>query len=134
MGNFDAGQMLLIGVVASIVAQGVKMYAAWRGVEIGRKGMTLTVFGAAVFLAYVFARPVVPAFPLPVEDPAVYATLVGAWLVSIAQMAAGLLGAAFTVYNLLLEKVFEKMNIGSGKKQDLITAKSPQRFGGEFGG
>lgn len=116
-----AEQGLLIGVIAAIIAQLVKLWAAKSGKAIPQLILSLVIFVVSLVLAYLWARPAIPAWPAPVADPMAYALLIVGWIGQLIVLAGTLLGFAKVVYDLLLKTVFEKLNIGNSKADALAT-------------
>lgn len=118
--ELTAVQIIVIGLVASFVAQGVKILAARTGKPIGRKWVTVALMIVAIFLSFIWARPALPTWPAPVEDPMAYATLILAFFGQLLAVASAIIGFAVLIYNLLLERVFEKL--GAGKEYIAMTS------------
>lgn len=112
-------QVIFLGIVAAVVFQLIKLYQARKGVVIDRTVLTVILFVISIPLAYIWARPALPAFPpwpAPVEDPSLYAGLIVAFLGEVIvflgkliAVLAAIIGFATSIYNILLEKVFEKL-------------------------
>lgn len=101
--ELDAGQLYLIGLVASIVAQGIKLLYARKGKKVSKRFITIIAFVIAVVLAYLFAKPELP----PATDPMEFAmSLIGA--------ATAILGSAVAIYNVALETLLEKLGDSIG--------------------
>lgn len=94
-------QLLIVGFVGSIVAQGIKLVTAYFGYELSRFWISAIVMVLSFCGAWIWF-PV----PLPTEvaDPMLF---VQAWLGVILTI----FGSAVLVYNILLEKVFEKLSL-----------------------
>jgi len=97
----DAWQLLVIGGLASVLVQVLKLIAAKAGVDIHRGWLTVIAFVLSVVLAFIFF-PV--SFLIVPDDPMATAQ-------NLITAAATLLGSASVVYNVLLEKLFEKWNL-----------------------
>ena len=106
-------QVILLGIVAAIVAQAFKLIAAKLGKPVDRKIITGVLFVVAVVFGWIWGNPTLPAFPAFADDPGAFAVLVVAWLGALIEAASGIIGVAVGIYNLLLEKVFSVLNVGS---------------------
>ena len=100
--------LFVIGLVASIIVWGVKVYQSKSGKDVPTSVLQWLVYGVSLVLALVFQLPVLPAVSFlgsPVEIIGAAFEWVGALLVSIAP--------AFTfatlVYSTLLKQVLEKV-------------------------
>lgn len=102
-------QVLLVGLIAGFLVQGFKLASARWGEVIHRRVITVILFVIGLVLAYVFTRPALPALPAIGEDPAVFAGLVLVFAGELISVAAGIVGFATVIYNLLLQKVFERL-------------------------
>lgn len=120
--ELSSENVIVIGLVAAVLVQGIKLAAAKLQKPIGRKAITVIIFVIAVVLAFIWFTPVVPAFPVVGEDPLVFAIAILAWLAQLIALASAVLGVATGIYNLLLEKVFDKLKIGKEKIVSLLTA------------
>ena len=114
-------QGLWIGAVAAVIAQLVKLWAAKSGKQVPQLLLSLVIFVVSLVLAYLWARPAIPAWPAPVPDPMVYALLILGWIGELIVLAGTLLGFAKVIYDLLFKKFFEKFNIGNTKADALTT-------------
>jgi hypothetical protein len=92
--ELDASQVILIGFVATVVAQIIKIVAAKLGKQPGRVAITLTAFGLSLVLAVIWARPSIPAWGDPMQ-----------FLNELIMMAGSVLGFATIIYNVLLDKL-----------------------------
>jgi hypothetical protein len=120
MTELNAAQVLIIGFIATFVAQAISIYLSRKsGIKIGRKWITVSLYVVAVILAYFWAKPLLPAFPvLPVlvDDPAICANaiisflgLLIVWLGQLVAALSSIVGFATLIYNTLLKQVFEKL-------------------------
>jgi hypothetical protein len=109
--ELSAEHVILIGLVVSFLAQTIKVFRAWFGEKLDKRLLTVLMYPIAVVLAYLFARPVLPAWPVPVEDPAVYAGLILMFIGQLVAIASAIAGFATLIYKILLEKVFEKLHL-----------------------
>jgi uncharacterized membrane protein YoaK (UPF0700 family) len=96
--ELDAGKLYLIGLVASIVAQGIKIIYARQGKKISKRVITVIAFVIAIVLAYIFAKPELP----PATDPMEFA-------LALVSAATAILGSAVAIYNVALETLLQKL-------------------------
>lgn len=90
----DVGQIYLIGLVATLAAQVVKIVAKKSGNDISKLGITMVAFGVSLVLSAVWFAPDLPVFA---DDPMAFAT-------ALLSAATAILGAASGIYNVFLEK------------------------------
>ena len=98
-------QIVLVGLVASIIVQLIRFIADKTGKQIGDIAIQWLVFGVSIGLGVwwgSFDFPAFPAFGGP-ESLAAIADFIAAVVALIGQ----LLGVAYVVYNVLLKKVFD---------------------------
>jgi hypothetical protein len=120
-------QIILLGLLAPAVIQGIKLLAAWIKKPIDRKFITVFLFIVSLFLAYIWARPALPVWPVAVEDPAIYAGLVLQFIGTLIGIASAIAGFAVIIYNLLLQKVFDALSIGKDRVDSLSTPSDVQK-------
>lgn len=123
MTDLTATQIMLIGLLATIIAGALNLYLKRQGKAPGRRWITLGLYVIAVLLAAFWARPLLPpfpAFPAPVDDPAGMAALailyLGAlvvWLGKLIAAASSIVGFATLIYNTLLKAVLDKLGWGA---------------------
>jgi len=94
----DPGKLYLIGIAASIVAQIIKIVAVKFGKKPTKVGITLIAFGLSIGMAAIWYSPVLP----PITDPMEFA-------LALFAAATSVLGAAVGIYNVILEKLFQKL-------------------------
>jgi hypothetical protein len=116
MGNgLSSDQIFLIsliaGGVASILAQIIKWMFAKKGVVLGRRPVTVLLFAISLGLGVWWLAPQIPPFPLLIEDTAAYVGLIFVWLAQILTLLTTLVGFATVIYNLMLQKVLEKISV-----------------------
>jgi len=93
-------QIFIVGLVASLLGTALRLVAAKFGVEIEKGWMTVIVAGVALLLAVLFNLPQLPVY----TDPLSY---LGAW----SALIASYLGAATAIYNIILDKVLDKLSL-----------------------
>ena len=114
MDSLDAGKILVIGLIATVLGQILKLLFAKIGKPIDRKVVTVILLIISLVLAWFWMNPAFPTFPVmtPEMDAMAYAVLVITFLGELLALASGLTGFAVVIYNLLLQKVFEQLKIG----------------------
>jgi len=114
--QLSADQLIFIGVVTTIVVQIVRLLSArTKQVVLNKTVITVVLMVVALFLAYIWARPVLPMWPTPVADPMSYALLIVDFIGKLIVVLSALFGFATIIYNLLVKAVFEKLGVGSDK-------------------
>lgn len=93
-------QILIIGLVASLLGAVLRFAANRFGFMPGKAAMTVVVAVVSLGLAVVFNLPALPIY----VDPLQY---LGEWLVIL----SGYVGMATAIYNLILDKIFDKLNL-----------------------
>jgi hypothetical protein len=106
-------QIGIIGLVAAILAQGAKIIFAWIGKPIDRKWVTAVLLVAGMGMAYIWARPALPTWPILIGEPIADMLAVLGFFMSLVLAASAVVGIATPIYNLLLEKVFERAGVGT---------------------
>lgn len=99
-------QVAIIGFIALLVIQVIKLATAYLGIDFSREAVTVGLFVVAVVLAGFWAAPSLPAFPALDSDPAVFGGAIVGWIGSVVSVASVIIGFATLIYNLLLDKVF----------------------------
>jgi len=108
--SLNTGQLLLIGFIATLLAQGLKLLFARLSKPLTRDWVTGVAFVASIALAYAF-------MPKPVEtmtDPMQMATY-------LLEQSSAVLGSATLIYNVILEKIFDKFG---WTKEDMTRIKN----------
>lgn len=93
----DVGQLYLIGLIATVSAQVIKVVAKKSGNDISKLGITLVAFVISLVLAAVWFMPELPPFS---DDPMAFALV-------LLNAATAILGAAVAIYNVALEKILQ---------------------------
>lgn len=92
----DPIKLYLIGLVASIVAQIIKIIANKFGKKPTKVGITIIAFVISVILSAMWFKPILP----PITDPMQFA-------LALIAASTSVLGAAVGIYNVLLEKLLQ---------------------------
>jgi hypothetical protein len=111
--------ILVIGLVAAILTQGVKLFFAWIKKPIDRRWVSVVVLVIALVMGYFTMRPIIPAFPVLGEDAMAYTIALLNWIAVIVGIASALGGFAMPIYNLLMGKVFDAIGIGDARIEKL---------------
>ena len=98
-------QLTIISLVVAAILWVLKMWRAAGGQEITDTVLKWILFVFAGVLAFIFAVPVIPAFPAMVGDPTVITNAVVVWLGAVVSMAATLLGFATAIFLVLTKGV-----------------------------
>jgi hypothetical protein len=98
MPTLDLGQLALIGLGATLVAQILKLVSAWFKKPLGKDWVTVIAFVVSVIMAYLF----LPKSAVAISDPMQFAS-------DLIEQSSVILGTATLVYNVLLEKIFDKL-------------------------
>lgn len=97
--ELTAVQLMLLGLVATVLAQGAKLLLAKVGYDTTRLVITIVVVVASVALAWFWMKPEIPPF----TDPMQFAT-------ALLTAAGAVFAFATIIYNVLLAKLFELLN------------------------
>jgi hypothetical protein len=108
--EISAEHVIVIGIVVSVLVQVIKIGKAWFGEKLNKRLVTLGMYPIALILAYIFAKPVLPAWPVLVEDPAIYAGMLLTYFGQLIALASAIAGFAALIYKLILEKLFEALH------------------------
>jgi hypothetical protein len=90
-------QLFIIGTIASVVLQILKLISAKFNWKPSTRVVTLIGFVISVALAYFWTAPTLP----PIIDPMEFAK-------ALLEAATGVIGAAMVIYNVLLKALLEK--------------------------
>ena len=93
-------QIFLVGLVASGISAVIRLLSAKFGVELSKAVMTVIVSVVAFILAVLFNLPALPIYVEPIQFVLEWVTLISAYL-----------GMATLIYNLILDKVLDKVNL-----------------------
>jgi hypothetical protein len=102
--ELNVGQLYLVGLVASLLAQIIKIVGARFDWFPSRRVITIVAFVVSVALAFIFWRPVIPAGTDPME--------LAGLILSAATMV---LGAAVGIYNVVLESLLKSLGERIGR-------------------
>ena len=120
--NLTPEQTIIIGFIAPILVQAIKLIFAWLHKPIDRKWITVFLFAVSLLITYLFARPALPAWPVYVEDPGIYAGMIVQFLMTSVGLISAIVGFAVIIYNLLLQKVFDALDVGANRVAKLSGA------------
>jgi hypothetical protein len=105
-------QVTVIGIIAMVVVQGLKLLTAKLGKPIDRKWISVALFIFALILAYFWKSPALPALPTFAGEPGAIALSVLTFAGNLIVIASALIGFAMLIYNLFMDKVFNAVSIG----------------------
>lgn len=112
-------QIIIIGLIVTILVQVIKLIAAKIGKPIDRKLITVFLFVLALGLAYLWASPTLPHWPVLTGEPGAIALAVLTFIGDLIGVASVVVGFATVIYNLLLQRVFDALGVGKGAIEKL---------------
>lgn len=104
--TLTADQIIVLGILSSVIAQVIKWLSDWQGKPLDRKWATGILFVVSLGLALVWSVNLIPAFPGMVGEFTADMMSVVAWIGQLLAVLSPIVGFAMTIYNLLLERVF----------------------------
>jgi len=107
----DANLVMLIGFIALILAQIVKIVFAKLNKPIHRGWITVITYIVSFVVAALWNIPSFPALPVVAGDPSIVVSAVLAYAGEILAIVSGVVGFATLIYNVLLERVFERLGL-----------------------
>jgi len=102
-------QIGLIGIVGAGVLWLFKLWRATSGNDVEPVTATWVLFGISLVLAFIFAAPVFPMFPVLAGDPGVISTAIGSWVLAVVTIGTTILGFATLVYAALAKIVLDQV-------------------------
>jgi hypothetical protein len=105
-------QVIVIGIIAMVVVQGLKLLTAKLGKPIDRKWISVALFIIALVVAYFWKSPILPALPILAGEPGEIALSVLTFAGALIAAASTFIGFGMLIYNLFMEKVFNALSIG----------------------
>lgn len=96
-------QLFAIGIVASVIVWVLKAVK----VTVKSSWLTVLVYVVSLLLAFAFAAPALPPFPVFV-DLALFVPLCLAWIGELLVPVSAFVGFATLIYNTLLKQVLDK--------------------------
>lgn len=113
-GELPSGLVVILSsVLIPVVVQVLKWIAAWAGVVWKEKTLMIICFVLGVGVAFLWLRPVFPAFPLVAGDPAEFAGLILDWIAGALSVVGSVFGLATIVYQFILRYVFDALGFGN---------------------
>ena len=103
---FTPEQVIIIGLVATVVVFVVSTLSQQLGWTPNREVLTIGVYVVSFGLAVVFNPQALPAFPA-YTDPSQFSTALIAYLGVLLSSLSSFAGIATLIYNVLLKKVLE---------------------------
>ena len=126
--TFTTSQIIILGLIVSLLVQAIKVLSAKFKLTISRPIVSVVVLVIAIVLAWIWNPPAMPQWPtaLAGTDPGAYSMAIGTFLLALIQLAAAILGIAFFIYNALLSQLFEKLGWDATTiKANVIAASAP---------
>lgn len=115
-GELPSGLVVILSsVLIPMVVQVLKWIAAYAGVIWKEKTLMIICFVLGVGVAFLWLRPVFPAFPLVTGDPAAFIGLVLDWIAGALSVVGSVFGLATFVYQFILRSVFDALGFGNQK-------------------
>jgi hypothetical protein len=108
-------QVIIIGFVAMLLIQGLKLWKATSGTEFSQITLTWILFGVSLVMAFFWAAPSMPALPVLTGDPTAVSGAIFSFIGTLVAVASAVAGFATLVYNVLAKAVFDGMGLNSQK-------------------
>lgn len=106
MSQITPDQIIVLGVLSSFVAEGLKILSGRLGATLDRKWATGILAVLSLTLALAWNPGAIPALPALTGDAMAVTFALTAWAGQLVQALTPIMGFAMALYNLLLEKVF----------------------------
>jgi len=108
--DVNAGQMYIVGVIATAILYGVKLIAQkYPKVVIKRNWLTVLLYVIALALSVVWGGMTIPSFEA-FSDPVTFVASVFGWVTALLLALAPSVSFATLIYNLLLKRVFDGLS------------------------
>jgi len=92
-------QVILLGFIAPVIVQVIKLFSAWLKHDLSQEVITVILFVVSVVLAFVFMPPAIPDWSLQS-------------IISFIFMQLGaVMGLAYIIYMFLYKWVFDKLTL-----------------------
>jgi hypothetical protein len=98
-------QIILIGLIASAITFGLKIFATYANYRPGRVVVNIGLYVVSAALAVMWSGAVLPGFPPFDTNIAAFVAALWGWLNTWIALAAPVFGSATLIYNVLYEKV-----------------------------
>jgi hypothetical protein len=127
--ELSATLVTVIGIVVSLLAQGIKLAGAKWGWKPNRVAITWISGGLALVLALMFGGAAFPAWPvlLPTGAPLDLVIVVLQWVGQVLVVLVAVVGFAKIIYDLVLMKLFEYLGLGESQQLKLIVSAQATR-------
>lgn len=96
----DPGQLLLLGLIATAIIQGIKWIGQLKGNPLAAKWVRLIVFIVSLGMGYIWIQPAIPKPVEPME-----------FLLALIAGLSAVGGAAKVIYDVLLERVLKGLDL-----------------------
>ena len=111
----DANLVMLLGLIAIVLTQGIKFIFARLGKPIHRGWITVATYVVSCGVAVLWDIPTFPVLPVMSGDPSLVVNAVLTYAGEILALVSTIVGFATLIYNVLLEKVFDKLGLTPSK-------------------
>jgi hypothetical protein len=120
--ELSATLVSVIGIVVSLLAQGIKLVGARWGWKPSRVSITWISGGLALVLALIFGGAVFPAWPvlLATGAPLDLVIVVLQWVGQVLVVLVAVVGFAKIIYDLVLMKLFEYLGLGESQQMEIL--------------
>lgn len=106
MTSLTPDQIIVLGVLASVLAEGMKILSDKMGATLDRKSATAILAVLSFALALAWNPGAIPALPVLTGNAMTSTIVLLNWAGQLVQALTPIMGVAMALYNLLLEKVF----------------------------
>lgn len=129
MAELSATLVTVIGIVVSLLAQGIKLAGAKWGWKPSRVAITWISGGLALVLALIFGGAAFPAWPvlLATGAPLDLVIVVLQWVGQVLVVLVAVVGFAKIIYDLVLMKLFEYLGLGESQQMAMIISAQATR-------
>ena len=100
-------QIVIVGLIASLLVQLIRLVAEKQGWNIGKVAIQWLVFGISLLLGLWWGAYEIPALPVWGGPDALIG--ISDFLAACVALIGQLLGVAYVIYNVLLKKVFDSI-------------------------
>lgn len=115
-GELPSGLIVILSsVLIPIVIQLLKWIAAWFGVVWTEKPLMIICFVLGAGVAFIWLKPVFPAFPIIDGDPATFVGQALDWIGAALSVIGTVFGLATLIYRFVLQAIFNALGVGNEK-------------------
>ena len=109
--EFHEWQLMVVGVIASVIARGLQIYAAKKGQPLGTVVTQWVIYVISLPLAIWFGGFAFPALPVFTGEPSAILQELARFVGELAVGVGLLIGNATLVYQALKKYVYEKIGL-----------------------